>query len=174
MGPTDTKQSLASSSPAQIVGPLLTQHAAKLVLYARQLCNEPEDAVQQAFIDLATLSQLPDEPIAWLYRCVRNKALTTRRSKSRRIKHEQAAAQQRSTWFRESPEDRLDATDVAEQLQFLESTEREVVVAHLWGGLTFRQVGTLLGVSGSTAFRQYENALRALRERMSQECTTNN
>ncbi|MCU0713024.1 MAG: hypothetical protein MUC43_13265 [Pirellula sp.] len=38
-----------------------------LVLYARGWCKNPEDAVQEAFIDLANCNPEPSSPKAWLY-----------------------------------------------------------------------------------------------------------
>ena len=39
--------------------------------------------------------------------------------------------------------------------------QREVIVAQLWGGLTFEQVGELMGSSSSTAHRLYQAGLNA-------------
>jgi RNA polymerase sigma-70 factor (ECF subfamily) len=44
-----------------------------LVLYARQWCRTPEDAVQEAFIDLANCASEPTYPKAWLYTTTRRK-----------------------------------------------------------------------------------------------------
>ena len=48
--------------------------------------------------------------------------------------------------------------------------QREVIVAHLWGGLTFEQIGELSGCSASTAHRQYTAGLSAIRERLGVTC----
>jgi len=48
-----------------------------------------------------------------------------------------------------------------------------VVVAHLWGGLTFEEVGRLMGCSDSAAQRRYLAALSALRERLTKPCLKN-
>src|SRR5262249_25427490 len=44
--------------------------------------------------------------------------------------------------------------------------QREVVVARIWGGLTFEDVARLAGCSLPTAHRRYQAALAALRERL--------
>ena len=54
---------------------LLDNHSAALVLYARQWCVVPEDVVQEAFLKLATQRSPPEQPVAWLYRVVRNGGL---------------------------------------------------------------------------------------------------
>ena len=47
---------------------------------------------------------------------------------------------------------------------------REPVVAHLWGGLTFVQIGELMGTSAGTAHRRYLEGLAELRRRLRVEC----
>jgi RNA polymerase sigma-70 factor (ECF subfamily) len=51
-------------------------------------------------------------------------------------------------------------------LQGLPAEQREVIVAHLWGGLTFEQIAGLVGASSSTAHRWYLAGLAALRDRL--------
>jgi RNA polymerase sigma-70 factor (ECF subfamily) len=41
------------------------------------------------------------------------------------------------------------------------------VVLHVWGQLTFSQIGDLLGVSSNTAASRYRYALAKLRDEMS-------
>jgi|688.fasta_scaffold53006_1 hypothetical protein len=41
-------------------------HASALTLLARTRCNAAEDCVQEAYVRLAKLEELPREPIAWL------------------------------------------------------------------------------------------------------------
>ena len=55
---------------------LWDQHSAALVLYARQWCDAPEDVVQEAFLLLVRQNAAPDNPGGWLYRVVRNRAIT--------------------------------------------------------------------------------------------------
>jgi RNA polymerase sigma-70 factor (ECF subfamily) len=44
--------------------------------------------------------------------------------------------------------------------------QREVVVARIWGGLTFEEVARLAGCSLPTAQRRYQAGLAVLRERL--------
>jgi RNA polymerase sigma-70 factor (ECF subfamily) len=149
-----------------MLGELVDRHAAALVLFARQFCRSPEDVVQEAFVQLARQAAAPDEPAAWLFRVVRNGALSAARGEKRRRKHEGAAAARRSIWFLPAEASRLDANRVAESLAELALDQRETVVARLWGGLTFQQIADLAGVSAATAYRRYEAALAALRTRL--------
>jgi RNA polymerase sigma-70 factor (ECF subfamily) len=128
--------------------------------------GSPEDVVQEAFMQLARQAAAPNEPAAWLFRVVRNGAHSAARGERRRRKHEVAAATRRLNWFLPAEASRLDAHWVAEALAELALDQREIVVAHLWGGLTFQQIAELAGVSPATAYRRYETALRALRARI--------
>lgn len=153
----------------ELLGQLLDAHGAGLVLYARQWCASPEDVVQEAFIKLAASRQTPEKVLPWLYRVVRNGAISAARSAGRRRRHESVAASVRSSWFVASPSG-LDPETAAEALQSLPVEKREVIVAHLWGGLTFEQVGEVAGVSSSTAHRWYAEGLSTLRERLGVTC----
>jgi RNA polymerase sigma-70 factor (ECF subfamily) len=157
-----------SAMGPEALGRLVDGCAAALVLYARQWCAAPEDVVQEAFVKLAAQARPPANAVAWLYRVVRNGALSAARSARRRRRHEMAAAAGRPAWFTASAD--LDADAAAAALGRLPGEQRETVVAHLWGGLTFEQIGELTGASASTAHRRYLLALEALRERLHVPC----
>ncbi len=154
----------------EVLARLVDEHAAALVLYARQWCDAPEDVVQEAFVKLAGQRQPPDRVLPWLYRVVRNGALSAARAARRRKRHESEAASRAAEWFVPSPAARLDAETAAAALRALPPEQRETVVAHLWGGLTFEQIAELTGVSSSTAHRRYLTALAALRDKLEKPC----
>ena len=156
------------------LGGLVYRYAAALELYARQWCHAPEDVVQEAFLKLAAQRPLPDQPVAWLFRVVRNGALNAALAARRRRHHEAEAADEAAIWFQTDAEtsgpDSLDAESASAALQSLPLEEREAIVAHLWGGLTFEQIGELSGCSASTAHRYYAAGLSAIRERLGVTC----
>jgi RNA polymerase sigma-70 factor (ECF subfamily) len=152
-----------------LLGQLLDEHAAALVLYARQWCRAPEDVVQEAFMKLVAQSTPPHHPVSWLYRVVRNAAISAQRA-ARRRQHYEAAAGRHCAWFTPSPETRLDVETATAALQTLPLEQREVIVAHLWGGLTFEQIADVTGCSSSTAHRWYMAGLATLRERLGVTC----
>jgi RNA polymerase sigma-70 factor (ECF subfamily) len=152
------------------LGQLLDDHAAALVLYARQWCAMPEDIVQEAFLQLVRQKPVPDCPLPWLYRVVRNQAISAARQARRRQRHEAAAAARAPAWFAPTEGAGLDAAAAATALASLPEGQREVVVAHLWGGLTFEQIAELIGTSSSTAHRYYAAGLACLRERLRVSC----
>lgn len=154
----------------EVLGRLIDQHAAALVLYARQWCATPEDVVQDALLKLVGQKKPPDRPVAWLYRVVRNGAISAARSSRRRRYHEGVAAARAATWFVPAEAAGIDGAAATAALQTLPIEQREAIVAHLWGGLTFEQIGELAGSSSSTAHRWYMAGLLALREKLGVVC----
>jgi len=154
--------------PDRLAG-LIDRHAAALVLYARQWCALPEDVVQEAFVKLAA-EPSPLCPAAWLFRAVRNGAINAGIAGRRRQRHEAEAAARTPVWFEADPmgrhESPVDPEAAQAALAALPEAQREVIVAHLWGGLTFEQIAELVGTSASSAHRLYRAGLTALRDHL--------
>jgi len=169
----DNDSNAGDSRTPELLGRLFDRYAAALELFARQWCDCPEDVVQEALIELVGQSRTPNDAAAWLYRVVRNRAITASRSSQRRRRHETAAGGDRPVAFERSAADRIDAGVAAAALESLAIELREVVVARIWGGLTFQQIGQLVGVSDSAAHRRYESGLLALRQKLRVPCPKN-
>ena len=148
---------------------LLDRHGPALLLYARQWCDTPEDVVQEAFLKLVSLRQPPRSLVPYLYRIVRNAALDARKAARRRQQRESATARP-IRWFVEPEIEGLDAAAAVAALQHLPEEEREVIVARLWGGLSFEDIAAVAGCSASTAFRRYNAGIDALREELRIPC----
>ena len=146
------------------LGRLYREHAPALRLYAWQWPEGDEDLVQEAFIKLAQQSPTPAHVLPWLYRVVRNGALSAGRSRARRRSRENKASA-KEAWFA-SADDRMDGREATRLLAELPLEHREVVVSRVWGGLTFEEVARLAGCSLPTAHRRYQAGLAALRERL--------
>jgi RNA polymerase sigma-70 factor (ECF subfamily) len=157
----------------ELLGRLLDRHAAALELYARQWCDSAEDVVQEAYVKLSAQRRLPDNPAAWLFRVVRHGAINAAVAARRRKRHEAAAAGEALAWFQDDRSAAVDPEMAEAALRTLPIAEREVIVAHLWGGLTFEQVAALAGRSTSTTHRLYQSGLSTLRERLGVSCRRN-
>ena len=157
----------------ELIERLLDEHLAALELYAAQWTSAPEDCVQEAFLELARRSTLPERIVPWLYRVVRNRAISMARSAGRRRRHEQAAAAAARAWFIPSRAGQIDAMAATEALQELPERHREIVVARIWGELTLAEVAHVVGVSISTAHRCYEAGMKTLRKRLGLEWLPN-
>lgn len=149
---------------------LVDRYAAALVLYARQWCACPEDVVQSAFLKLVSVRTPPDNLLPWLYRVVRNGAIDASRAARRRTRYEAAAADSAPKWFAPSYDPTgLDARSAADAMATLPAETREIIVAHLWGGLTFEQIAQAVGSSAATCYRRYAAGLETLRQKLGAE-----
>ena len=117
---------MSAASP-ELLGRLLDEHGAALVLYAQQWCETPEDVVQEAFLALVRQAALPENLVAWLYRVVRNEALSASRSSGRRARREAAAAHAGEPWFEPREGERLDAAAATRALERLPIDQREII-----------------------------------------------
>lgn len=151
---------------------IIQKHSASLVLYARQWCSSPDDAVQEAFIDFVKLPDMPVDPVAWLFKTARYKALNQTRSDSRRAHHQRQAIGSRDDWFVEPQEHKLLLQELEIELQHLTAIQREIVVAKVWGELSFAQISELVDLSTTTAFRIYREALVILEHRLTGKQST--
>jgi len=148
------------------LGRLIDNHAASLILFARQWCSAPEDIVQEAFLKLMAQPKPPEPVLPWLFRVVRNSAISAARAERRRRLRERDVAARSAPWFLADPAQELDAAVLHQALAALPADQREVIVAHVWGGLTFEQVSALAGCSTSMAYRRYTAGLETLRGRL--------
>lgn len=162
------------ANPSRQLAALVDRHAARLVLYARQICSDPEDVVQDAFLEFIEQPSPPENVMAWLFHVVRNRALDRVRTATRRKrKHEEISSRQ-STWLLSNADSQLDAETVSESLQQLASDLREIITARIWGELSFEEIGELIGISSSTAHRRYVEGLELLREKLGATCSKQN
>jgi RNA polymerase sigma-70 factor (ECF subfamily) len=162
---------------SELLGHLIDRYAASLELYARQWCDAPEDVVQEAFLKLASQARSPDNVAAWLFRVVRHRAINAGIAGDRRRRHEAAAAVDHAAWFEEESSAgsglAVDPESVQAALLILPGDQREVIVARVWGGLSFEQVAELVGSSSSSVHRLYQSGLTTLRERLGVSCRSN-
>ena len=141
------------------------QHADRLLLIARSIGGPAEDAVQDAFVALATQNQLPDDPMAWLVKVTRNRLLQWRRSRSRRRTREKNCTN--VPWFDcdiQLIDQKLDAKKITAALQEIASPNREIIVMHLWGGMTFDAIAKIVGGSRAKAHRNFQRGIETLQK----------
>jgi RNA polymerase sigma-70 factor (ECF subfamily) len=159
---------------AALIAELFDRHAAALALYASQWTAAGDDCVQEALVELARQPIAPDNPAAWLYRVVRNRALNAARAARRRTTHEQAAAEARAGGPRLSETGPADQAELADLIATLAPEAREIVVLRIWGQLAWREIAEVTGGSTSGAQRYYVQALQQLRQHWEpRKCPTN-
>ncbi len=101
---------------------------------------------------------------------MRNGAIDASRAARRRTRYEAAAADSAPKWFAPSYDPTgLDARAAAGALAQLPPEIREIIVAHIWGGLTFEQIAEAVGSSAATCYRRYAAGLDVLRQKLGAE-----
>jgi len=141
-------------------------HAGALTLFARQHCGDPEAVVQDAFCKLMQLRTPVLDPVAWLYRVVRNGAIDASKAERRRRKREAIRAKP-EVWVDETTLGDIDAEEAVQALAALPAEQREVIVLRIWSGLNLQQVAAACDCSISSVHRRFEAGLQTLRERLS-------
>lgn len=144
---------------------LYRQHGAALLLFALAMTGErsrAQDAVHHVFVKLLETGDLrrAGNKKAYLFGCVRNAILNERKRQDRQRPLDDSA------WFSPPDQDYAGEQNLRRALATLPDDQRQVVVLHVWGELTFSQIGDLLAIDSNTAASRYRYALRKLREAM--------
>jgi RNA polymerase sigma factor (sigma-70 family) len=155
---------------AVLLGRLLAENGPALALYAANWTAAAEDCVQEALVELAGLPRLPENPVAWLYARVRQRALNAARAKRRRTGHESAAWRDR---LLATSTDHGEPLDLIAALAELSSEDRELVTLRFYSDLTYDEIAAAVGSSKSAVHRRTENALSQLRTRLEAPCDLN-
>ena len=133
--------------------------------------------MQEAFIKLATQTPVPDDPVAWLARVVRNSAVDLIRSNQRRVVREAEAVAQRPAWLEAVDplaSDNPSPVEIQHALSILDPITRDIVVAHIWNQMTFRQIAEAFELSTATTHRKYETGIEVLRNFMTSQKESSN
>jgi RNA polymerase sigma-70 factor (ECF subfamily) len=163
----DAEAPLLTSSPGRLsredVERLYQAHGRVLLAYACSFVRSvpaAEDILHQVFARLLRGDLvIAGGPLPYLCRAVRNAALNAGRSQRR--ESDFAACVE---WL-EAPSGPSDmALAIERAIGTLPEDQREVVVLHVWGSLTFQEIGDLLAISPNTAASRYRYALAKLRD----------
>ena len=145
---------------------LYRRHGPALLLFASVISGDRgrgQDAVQQVFlkaIENGSLRQAINKK-AYLFASVRNAVLNDAKLQDRNIPLDIDSA-----WFSPPDRDYTGEQNLRRALGNLPDDQREVIVLHVWGELTFSEIGDLRGVSSNTAASRYRYALSKLRDSM--------
>ena len=107
--------------------------------------------------------RVPDNVVGWLFRVVRNGAVT-QRGRTHGIPAMNRPRRRRQPWFATNQDDAIDAAAATRAWHHCHSN-CEAIVLRLWGGQSFEQIAELTDTSTSTAHRRYVAGLTALREK---------
>jgi RNA polymerase sigma-70 factor (ECF subfamily) len=148
---------------------LYDQYGPALLAYACSFVSDVatgEDVLHQVFMRLLQgNTTVPEAPVAYLYRAVRNAALNARRTVKREVTLD-LELDAPSSMFESRDSNREAALTLQAALLELPEEQREVVVLRVWSGMTLEEAAFLTGVSLSTTASRYRYALDKLRERL--------
>jgi RNA polymerase sigma-70 factor, ECF subfamily len=145
---------------------LYRQYGAALLLFASAISGDrgrAQDALHQVFLKAIENGSLSDaiNKKAYLFACVRNAVLNDVKLQDRNMPLDIDSA-----WFSPPDRDYAGEQNLRRALGELPDDQREVIVLHVWGELTFSEIADLLGVSSNTAASRYRYALAKLRGAM--------
>jgi RNA polymerase sigma-70 factor (ECF subfamily) len=128
--------------------------------------NLAQDAVHQVFLRLldgGDLARARDQK-AYLFASVRNQLLNDAKVRQRTVPLEPDSA-----WFEPPERDYAAEENLRRALGELIPDQRQVVILHIWGELTFSQIAEVLGISANTTASRYRYGIGKLRESMCSE-----
>jgi RNA polymerase sigma-70 factor (ECF subfamily) len=149
----------------ELIEELYDQHARVMLAYAASLLPDhqaSEDVLHQVFMKLLQGgTHINGSPVPYLYRAIRNAAFNYRRDRSREV-----GLDADHCWV-ESPRG-LETAGLAldSALRELPAEQREVIVLHVWGQMTFEETAAALEISANTAASRYRYGLAKLKERL--------
>lgn len=153
-------------------------HSPRLLLYARQWTRTPadaEDALQDGFIRFWRHQRsLRGDPLALVLTSIKRSAYDLARARSRRVLREESASSEAVAdntnnlvpWFKSGPNDEERSEEVELAIRCLPDDQKKVLVLKIWGGFTFAQIASELGISPNTAASRYQYALAGIRRQM--------
>lgn len=165
-------------------GAWLAVHGDRLLLYARQrtACEaDAEDVLQMALVRLVRAVRSgdfrkgPTEWVPYVISCIRNAAIDLSRARNRRQSVAQAAAAEQPTvyeltpWLSSSADSEHRRRCVERVLRRMRPDYAEVVVLHVWQGLSFREIADITGDNSATVASRYRAALRIFRQQLEDE-----
>jgi len=137
---------------------LLDRYWPVLVAWVGGKRDGAEDWVQSAFIKLAAEEPQPENCVAWLFTVTKRLAVNDQVAQAKRRTREKQAVE-RSPRSADLSHD-FELRDLLDQL---DAREREIVIAKIWGGLTFDEISSLDGEPKASLWRTYRSGLAKLR-----------
>lgn len=154
------------------------------MLYARQrtVCEaDAEDVLQSSLVKLVNavrsgdFRKSPAEWPAYVISCIRHTAADMSRARTRRQATAHAAAAEQNQVYESTPW-LSSASDVEHRRRCIERVLRrmradyaEVVMLHIWQGISFRAIGEITGENPATVASRYRAALRIFRQELQEE-----
>lgn len=150
---------------------LYSQLAPQIGGYLRALCRDSaraEDLLQETFLQVhrSRHTYLPGRPVKpWVYAIARNVFRMSRRAATRRERREAVAGESLpDVPVPAAAESLADRESVRRALAKLPEDRRESLLLHHVWGLSFREIGAILGVTEAAAKLRAHRGVRLLRD----------
>jgi RNA polymerase sigma-70 factor (ECF subfamily) len=144
---------------------LYDQHGRVMLAYAVSLLPDraaSEDVLHQVFVKLLEgRTAINGSLVPYVYRAIRNTAFNYRRDRSHEV-----ALESDGSWLESPPGKEHEGVMLESALRELPPEQREVIVLHVWGQMTFEETAAALEISPSTAASRYRYGLEKLKERL--------
>ncbi len=166
-----------NSTKAEWVSEAMRRYEGPLLRYAAGITGDADlarDVVQEAFIKLceAEQSRLADRLAPWLYTVVRNRAITVRRKEARMAPLIEGQAEALANGHA-GPGDVAARNEahrlVSGALKRLPENQQEACRLKFQNGLSYREIGEVMGVSLGTVSNLLTQALDAIRTELRAE-----
>ena len=114
-----------------------------------------EDVLQDVFVKLLSGKSYmaPEKAQAWLYRVARNQCF----DRLRKAKREESLG--------ERPLEAGEPFQYIDLISALSPEEQEIVTLKIAGGLTHKEIASVLGITAKAAQKRYERAIAKLRDK---------
>lgn len=137
---------------------LYEQYKNGIFRYALSITKDPclaEDVLQNTFLKILSggIRCSSGKEQAWLYRIARNLCY----DHLRKVKREQP--------YEEAPICSENQFEYIDLISSLTPLEQEIVTLKIVGGLTHKEIGSVLGITSSAAQKRYERAIASLRNK---------
>lgn len=147
---------------------LLQENQHGWVLYAKSWNPQhAEDLLQDALVRLLQETPFPENPKAWVYRVIRNRAVDLHRKREKQENYVQKKSQE--NWFESGTKTEISGEDATGALEKLEPGVREIIVARIWGTLSFREIAELTDRPISSVHLDYRRGIDLLRKILNEE-----
>ena len=126
-----------------------------------------EDAVQTVFCRALGLNHKPENLEAYIFQSVKNAAVDLKRKHQLRTRWTKNALFECASWIDPPDWEQGDFLEhIASAFYRLGTDEQEIVIAHLVGGLKFREIAELRQQPMGTVTSHYQRGLKKLRQWM--------
>jgi RNA polymerase sigma-70 factor, ECF subfamily len=144
---------------------LYERHGPVLLAYALSLLQDrsaSEDVLHQVFVKLLQKDLVINgQPLHYLYRAIRNTAFNYRRHHARELE-----LARNGHWLESPTGSEETGLELESALAELPDEQREIMILHVWGEMTFEEAAVALDISPNTAASRYRYALAKLKERL--------